>query len=141
MTVPDGEPLAEGARWDDWRRELIAVLGGKKTLDEAVGDKLRSHSPVQRPRPKVPVGVEVDNNASARFTVVDLSGPDRLGLLYDVTRALAEEGLTIRLAKIVTMIHRVADAFYVETLDGRKLTAPGDVARLQRRLAQIAAGD
>ena len=141
VTVPADEPPASGPRWDQWRAELARLLSGSGALPTLEHRLLRVNSPLRRALPPVPTRVAVDNRASTRFTVVDLSGPDRLGLLYDVARALSDQGLTIRLAKVTTMIRRVADAFYVETVDGGKLTDPGRLAQLQCKLEAVVAGD
>ncbi|MDF1552752.1 MAG: [protein-PII] uridylyltransferase [Deferrisomatales bacterium] len=140
VTVPRGEPLASGPRWDQWREELVHLLSGSGALPPLKHRCLRVVSPLEQALPPVPTRVTVDNNASARFTVVDLSGPDRLGLLYDVARALTDQGLTIRLAKIITMLRRVSDAFYVETVEGGKLTDAGRLIELQHRLEAVIAG-
>ena len=57
--------------------------------------------------------VEVDNDASDFFTVIEVGAPDRLGLLFDITRTFAELQLDVHLAKVATFGGRVVDAFYV----------------------------
>jgi UTP:GlnB (protein PII) uridylyltransferase len=42
--------------------------------------------------------VTFDNGASAKATVVEVAAPDSLGLLFRLTRALAEMDLDIRSA-------------------------------------------
>ena len=65
--------------------------------------------------------VEVRNDASDFATVIEVGAPDRLGLLYDVTRTFADEGLDVHLAKVATYEDRVVDAFYVRDALGRKI--------------------
>jgi [protein-PII] uridylyltransferase len=47
---------------------------------------------------------------------------DRPGVLYTITRTLAELQLDIQLSKVATEAARVADVFYVRESDGSKLS-------------------
>ena len=60
----------------------------------------------------------------ATATVVEVRCPDRLGVLYRITRALAELDLDIRSAKVQTLGHDVVDSFYVRDVSGQKVTDP-----------------
>lgn len=48
-----------------------------------------------------------------RYTIVDVYSPDRLGLLYQITKKLNELGLSIYFAKISTKADDIIDAFYI----------------------------
>jgi [protein-PII] uridylyltransferase len=76
----------------------------------------------------------VDNSWSNRFTVVEASGLDRPGLLYDLTRAISDLNLNIASAHIVTFGERAVDVFYVTDLVGHKITNPAREAAIRRRL-------
>lgn len=80
------------------------------------------------PRSVLPTQVRTDNNTSDRYTIIDVFAADRAGLLYRVTRALYELGLSVALAKIATHLDQVLDVFYVTDQHGHKIT---DDARLQ----------
>lgn len=71
------------------------------------------------------VTIEVHNDASENFTVVDLVAPDRMGLLHDITQTLADHELDIAVAIVSTKVDSAADTFYVrraESGQARKLT-------------------
>jgi [protein-PII] uridylyltransferase len=87
-----------------------------------------------RPGPGVRTQVSVDNNASSKYTVVDVFTRDRVGLLHEIARTLHQLDLTIALAKVNTEGQSVADVFYVADADGKKVDDPDRVARLQRVL-------
>jgi len=72
--------------------------------------------------PAVRTEIEVDNEVSAGFSVIDVYTQDRLGVLYSITQTLADLGLDIHLSKIATEASRVADVFYVREQAGGKLT-------------------
>ena len=67
---------------------------------------------------KVPPRVLIDNKASNTFSLIEVNGRDRPGLLYDITRALHDLGLQIASAKISTYGERVVDVFYVKDIFG-----------------------
>jgi [protein-PII] uridylyltransferase len=77
----------------------------------------------------------VDNDLSNQFTVIESSGLDRPGLLYDLTRAISDLNLNIASAHISTFGERAVDVFYVTDLVGAKVTNPSREAAIRRRLA------
>ncbi|MDH3654756.1 MAG: [protein-PII] uridylyltransferase [Myxococcales bacterium] len=84
--------------------------------------------------PDVPTHISVDNNASLRYTVVDVFTRDRIGLLHEIARTLHQLDLTIALAKVNTEGQSVADVFYVSDGDGNKVHDHERLKRLQRVL-------
>jgi [protein-PII] uridylyltransferase len=84
--------------------------------------------------PDVPTHISVDNNASLRYTVVDVFTRDRIGLLHEIARTLHQLDLTIALAKVNTEGQSVADVFYVSDADGNKVHDHERLKRLQRVL-------
>lgn len=87
-----------------------------------------------RHSPSVPTQVSVDNDASTRYTVVDVFTKDRVGLLHEIADTLHREGVTIALSKVNTEGQRVADVFYVADHDGQKIREPARLKRLQSAL-------
>jgi [protein-PII] uridylyltransferase len=78
--------------------------------------------------------IHVDNSWSNQFTVIEASGLDRPGLLYDLTRAISDLNLNIASAHIVTFGERAVDVFYVTDLIGHKLANANREAAIRRRL-------
>ncbi len=144
FTTDDGVALdtfeVEGAfearigedRWREFRTTLRKAIEGRLSLEHRVEQK-RGHYP--GPSPEVPVEIRVHNDASDFFTVVEVGAPDRIGLLFDVTRTLAELHLDVHLAKVATYGHRVVDVFYVRDDLGRKVADPERIAELERAVA------
>ncbi len=87
-----------------------------------------------RPGPQVPTHISVDNNASAKYTIVDVFTRDRKGLLHEIARTLHELDLSIAVSKVNTEGQSVADVFYVADQDGKKLRDPERLKSLQRVL-------
>ncbi|MBV8616011.1 MAG: [protein-PII] uridylyltransferase [Acetobacteraceae bacterium] len=80
----------------------------------------------------VPPRVVIDNHASNAFTVVEVNGRDRPGLLHDVTTAITAQGLQIGSAHVTTYGVRAVDVFYVKDVFGLKVEN-------ERRLRQLRA--
>ena len=78
--------------------------------------------------------VTIDNTLSRRYTVVEVSGLDRPGLLRDLTGSLSRLNLNIGSAHIVTFGEKAVDAFYVTDLTGQKINSPAKQAAIKRRL-------
>ncbi|RIJ17505.1 [protein-PII] uridylyltransferase [Henriciella mobilis] len=58
--------------------------------------------------------VKIDDSVSSDYTVIDIAGRDRPGLLHDVAGVLAEENISIHSAHVGSYGERVFDAFYVQ---------------------------
>lgn len=67
--------------------------------------------------------VIIDNVLSSRHTVLEVSGLDRPGLLYDLTTAIGKLNLNIASAHIATFGEKAVDVFYVTDLTGAKITS------------------
>jgi [protein-PII] uridylyltransferase len=100
------------------------ALAGDIQLQEIVAAKTgqahRRHQNTFRVHPEV----TIDNTLSNRLTVVEVSGLDRPGLLYDLTRTLSRLDLNIKSAHIATFGEKAADVFYVTDLAGAKIVLP-----------------
>lgn len=65
--------------------------------------------------------IVIDNQASNRQTLLQVSANDRLALLYDLTVAIARLNLNIATARVVTFGEKAVDTFYVTDLTGAKI--------------------
>lgn len=123
--------MAEG-RWGRFRATLEAVLEGRVNVERLVE---KSHSTILQKRvPKVPTVIQVDNEASGLYTVVEVFTADRIGVLFKITHALHQLGLSIHVAKISTNVDQVADVFFVTDEHGRKVEDSGRIEEIRRTL-------
>nr|WP_244642292.1 [protein-PII] uridylyltransferase [Chelatococcus reniformis] len=125
---------------DEMRRgERIAkamerALKGEVKIADLVAAK-RSYS---RSKPfQVAPEVQIDNTLSSRETVLEVSGLDRAGLLYDLTTAIGRLNLNISSAHIVTFGERAVDTFYVTDLTGAKVTSTARQNAIRRALVDV----
>jgi [protein-PII] uridylyltransferase len=145
FTTTDGRALdsiSVGREFDDdidERRRARRIgdlieqsLSGSVRLPEIVASKARPRARVRAF--SLETSILVDNSWSDQFTVVEASGLDRPGLLYDLTRAISDLNLNIASAHIVTFGERAVDVFYVTDLTGSKIENASRQAAIGRRL-------
>lgn len=80
--------------------------------------------------------VIIDNKASNRYTVIEVNGRDRPGLLHSVTEALYRLSLQVHSAKIATFGEQVVDVFYVQDIFGTKVDQAGKIAQVREVLLE-----
>lgn len=100
-------------RWARVREDLRAVVEEGHDLEALIQARAPGSGLDARLQPPVPTKVVINNTHSRGETVIDVFCLDHPGALYTISKALADAGLTISLAKISTQGGRVADGFYV----------------------------
>ncbi len=117
---------------------IEAVLSGQKHLPEVIANKKPQRA---RTRPfSVAPKVTINNNLSNFFTVIEIEGLDRTGLLSEITEVLSDLSLDIASAHITTFGEKVIDTFYVTDLFGHKITNENRHANIIARLKAVLAG-
>jgi len=116
----DGGAFASPTRLAKLSINIERALADRIRLGHEVSAR-RQSTPSRTGLFRVPPRVMVDNKVSAAYTVVEINGGDRLGLLYDVTATLTALNLQIASAHISTYGERVVDVFYVKDLFGLKV--------------------
>ena len=81
--------------------------------------------------------VMLNNQWSNRYTVVEVTGLDRPGLLYELTATISKLNLNIASAHVATFGERVVDVFYVTDLIGAQITSPSRQAAIKRALLPL----
>ncbi len=126
---------------DEIRRgERVAAAIEKALRSEVrIADLVARRRPV-RTVPKafhVTPEVMVDNELSSRQTVLEVTGLDRPGLLYDLTTAIGRLNLNIASAHVATFGEKAVDVFYVTDLTAMKITHPARQAAIRRSLLEV----
>jgi [protein-PII] uridylyltransferase len=129
---PFGEAVTEDARWRRTLAALRRVLRGEQSVEELLAARRggRSAGEAVAGPPKISVG----NQLSDTHTVVEVKCPDRVGLLYLITRTFQSLGLDIGSARIATEIEQAYDTFYVTGRQGRRVEDPAQMDRLRDAL-------
>jgi [protein-PII] uridylyltransferase len=101
--------------WDglesDLQRGLKEVLVGEKPLSLARREG-RTGSPFD-------IFIELDNEGSEEFTLIEVFSPDRLGLLYDISDVMYRNGINIVSARINTEAGLAQDVFSVQSQEAK----------------------
>ena len=128
----------------------LALVGS--TLRAALADPAFDFSPLlERARRRIgnqarsgmefPTTISVRNRAHPDYTLIEIQTPDRVGLLYDLFRALSAEGVSIALSRVSTEKGAAVDTFYVvDGVSRAKISDPARIELLQKRLQQAALG-
>jgi [protein-PII] uridylyltransferase len=115
------------------------VLSGKAWLPEIIA---RRSKPKRASRAfTIEPHADVRNALSNRFSVIEVSGLDRPGLLSEITGALSDLSLDIASAHITTFGEKVIDTFYVTDLTGQKVDSPARMETITRRLVDTMQGE
>lgn len=127
---------------EDERRRAERV---GKVIEDVLSGK--SHLPdvlAKRTKPKkvakafsVEPRVEINNTLSNKFTVIEVEGLDRPGLLSELTGLISDLSLDIASAHITTFGEKVIDSFYVTDLVGHKISNANRQSAIRRKLLAL----
>jgi [protein-PII] uridylyltransferase len=109
------------------------VLRGAIKLPDLVATRLKARYKAFAIEPEVTI-----NNAwSDRYTMLEVTGLDRPGLLFELTTTLSKLNLNIASAHVATFGERVVDVFYITDLFGAKITSATRQATIKRALIAL----
>lgn len=69
-----------------------------------------------------PIGIEIDNETSEKYTILRIDTPDTVGFLYEFTNALSINRVYIAQMTIDSIGQRVSDILFVTDEGGQKIT-------------------
>jgi len=119
-----------------------------RTIERTLRGEIRPMAEIRAQRPNIPSRYDVfavpprvftDNAIAPRHTVIEVDGPDRQGLLYQVTDVLFRLNVMIHGAKISTYGERAIDVFYVQNVLGEKITNEATLKRIRQKLTDVLA--
>ncbi|QAY77007.1 [protein-PII] uridylyltransferase [Sphingosinicella sp. BN140058] len=133
---PSGGPYADRHQLKRLEEMVLRAVEGA----EIPMERLESRAlPLARAE-AFPVHPEVfiDNNASSRYTVVEINARDRAALLSGLARALYDLKIIVHSAHIATYGERAVDVFYLTDAAREKIVSPTRLKALQERLLKAA---
>ena len=147
-TTTDGlalDTISVSREFPDAADEVRRAARIADTIEKALGGALRLPEVVaKRAAPKarlrafaIEPDVLINNQWSNRYTVIEVSGLDRPGLLYELTATLSKLNLNIASSHVATFGERAVDVFYVTDLMGAKIEAPQRQAAIKRALIHL----
>ncbi len=136
VSTPPGGPDERRYAWEQLERSLEKVLTGDAQVADLLTSRLHGAG---GGRPSgAPATVSVSNEESDFYTIIDVAADDRLGLLHDLTRTIAEHGYEFYISKAAKIRDQVTDAFYLKDSEGKKLADPQAIERLRLDLLAAA---
>jgi [protein-PII] uridylyltransferase len=136
--VQDGEGKPyEVSRLPRLQKIIERTLKGEVVAREALKDRDKVKKREREFR--FPTHVTFDNEGSEIYTIIEVDTRDRPGLLYDLTRTLANNNIYIASAVIATYGAQVVDSFYVKDMFGLKLHSKTKRDALEKKLRQAIA--
>ena len=135
---PWGRPFQERSQIERLQDLVADALANKSKLSPKLMAK-----PVALRRAtafNVAPSVLIDNKASNRFTVIEVSAGDRPALLYNLALGLFQSKVTLHSAHIATYGERAVDTFYITDLFGGKIESKARLKQLESRLLAAASG-
>ncbi|MFB0612164.1 [protein-PII] uridylyltransferase [Aurantiacibacter poecillastricola] len=137
---PLGKPFREEQQLDRLRKSIEDALANRIDMVPRLAKR-----PLKQTRAEnfhvAPV-ILFDNDASNRFTVIEVNATDRPALLNRLTRAMFETSLIINSAHITQYGERAVDTFYVTDLLGDKIVKQERLDKVRQALLDaIAAGE
>ncbi|MEO3416849.1 [protein-PII] uridylyltransferase [Roseovarius sp. CAU 1744] len=127
----EGHPY-EADRLPRLRQMIQKTLKGEIVAREAIKDrdKIKKRERAFR----VPTHITFDNEGSEIYTIIEVDTRDRPGLLFDLTRTLADNNVYINSAVIATYGEQVVDTFYVKDMFGLKFHSKSKQETLEKKL-------
>ncbi|MFO1022344.1 MAG: [protein-PII] uridylyltransferase [Planctomycetales bacterium] len=112
------------------------VLLGRQDVGRLLSRNNRFATTCRIPSLQTSTEVVIDNDSSARCTIIDIFALDQRGLLFLITCVLRELGLSVTFAKISTHLDQVVDVFYVTNDSGEKIRDEERLGTIKRILTE-----
>ncbi len=133
--MPPEDRIFENEKWQKAEREINLAMN-----DDHFLDTLSAKIPKQiilpsgiTPRPN---RVNIDNDTSSFFTIIELFTQDFPGLLFSITSTLYRQKVDVIVAIISTKVDQVVDVFYVTSFENEKIDNPEEVANLKKNILE-----
>jgi len=127
----EGKAFGDAERLGRLRQSIEKTLRGEvRPRRELARKVVRTRASAFSIKPKI----LFDNEASRIATLIEVECLDRPGLLYDITQAIFEAGLSISTSMVATYGERAVDVFYVRDGFGHKIVHPSRLDAVERRL-------
>ncbi len=128
---------------DDDENRRMSRIGS--TIEKVLRGETRLSTLMAKRRPperrmqafNVEPEVVINNALSDSFSVIEVSGLDRPGLLYELTSTLSDLNLDITSAHITTYGEKAVDVFYVTDLTGKKVDTEARQNTIRNRLTAV----
>ena len=114
---------------------IVKTLQGQLRLKDALAgaQEVQGRAKAFNVAPRV----IIDNTSSNKYTIIEINGLDRVGLLHGITEVLFHLNLNIASAHIVTYGEKAIDVFYVTDLTGAKIENQNRQGDIEKALINV----
>ncbi|MCK5784755.1 MAG: [protein-PII] uridylyltransferase, partial [Desulfobacterales bacterium] len=134
---PPSDRLMEDNRWARAEKHLNAALNDQLDLELELKEKMRYYKAAKIHTTKRPHRVEIDNESSSFFTIIEVFTYDYPGLLFSITHSLFKNDLDVWVSKIATKVDQVVDVFYVRNIGGGKVESSDRLGQIKTDLEEV----
>ena len=121
-------------RLQQFKKDLEEILMKMGSLMDLIPKRKEANGIKQKVIPRVSGEVKINNQDSDFYTIIEVIGEDRLGILYEMTQALTDHGCDIHFARISTLGNQIVDVFYVQDEWGEKIIDRQKIEHLKQTL-------
>lgn len=142
VSEPNGGIIQDPKVQHNFEKQLHRILNEEKKFSEDFLQKAqkRTHSLYLKSKNKRLLPVESSVNIfyepSLHRNVIEIQAEDRLGLLYELAKAIYNYGFDITFARIATECHVAIDTFHIEKID-KTSTLSSDLLLLRQGIEPI----
>lgn len=131
-----GEPYSEKRQLERLKQAVEDALANRSKLIAKLDARPLAHA--RAGAFTIIPSAMVDNDASNRFTVIEINAQDRPALLHELAYALFQAKVTVHSAHIATYGERAVDTFYITDLLGEKISNKVRLNNLKKKLIAAA---
>jgi len=121
-------------RLEQFTKHLEGILSGELSMKGLTGQQETPNGALRKVVPGVSPEVKINNQDSDFYTIVEIVGEDRMGILHELTQAMTDHGCDIHFSRISTLGNRIIDVFYVQDNLGEKIEGKDEMASLRQTL-------
>ena len=132
----EGDPVPTSLL-DTLNQSFGEVFSGKKRVEDLIRGQERRIVPGALKGTVQPPRIHIDNDSAQSYTIIDVYAQDRVGVLYEISRAISDLGKDIHLAKIATHVDQILDVFYITDRQGNKITDGRELDKIELSLTEV----
>lgn len=125
-------------RIENIQKKWRYILDGKLTSEKLVAEKMRYYPSKRRRLENKEAHIEIDNQVSSYYTILEVDLPDSFGLLHRIVSVLSRLNANIVSARISTLIDMTKDVFYITDGEKNKIIDEKQCNRIKKELMLLA---
>ncbi len=137
---PPPDQIFESEKWSQTEAQLHSALTGALDLGSELRKRISAYKVKKTIVSRRDPEINIDNQSSSFFTIIEVFAHDFPGLLFMITDALFRCRLDVWVAKIGTRVDQVVDVFYVRDFDGQKVDSQEQVSEIKSSVMAVLQG-